>query len=275
MTQLRGTRTLIAYILASALRDRLFLALLVLVALAAALAVFIGDTAIVEKWELEVAYVAVATRLILVAGLVLFVCFHVRRSFENREVELILSRPISRTNYVLAYGISLVILSFLAVMIATIVIWLMARPEPGPLAQWGLSLLLECTIMVLAALFFSLALASAVTTVLACFGLYVLARMIGLLTGIAETTGGEEWHLELIARLMEAISVVIPRLDLFGQTEWLVHGIGGEGGMVALAVPFVAAPVTVPIIAVIVLQGLIYAPLLLTAAIFDMRRRQF
>ena len=49
MTQPRGTRTLIAYILASALRDRLFLALLVLVTLAAALAVFIGDTAIVDR----------------------------------------------------------------------------------------------------------------------------------------------------------------------------------------------------------------------------------
>jgi ABC-type transport system involved in multi-copper enzyme maturation permease subunit len=258
MIQLRGTRTLVAYIMATALRDRLFLALLVLIALATTLAVFIGGTAVVEKRELSVAYVAAATRLIVVAGLVLFVCFQVRRWFDSREIEMMLSRPISRTNFVFAYVISLVILSAIAVMIATVAVGAVARPAPVALAQWALSLLLECTIMVLAALFFALGLASAVASVLVCFGFYVLARMIGILTGIAHATGEGSFFIQAAAWIMEVISVVIPRLDLFGQTDWLVHGVGGEIGLT-----------------VILLQTLVYASLLVAAAVFDIQRRQF
>lgn len=258
MIQLRGTRTLAAYVVAAALRDRLFLALPVLIALAAALSMFIGAAAVVEKRELSAAYVGTATRLILVVGLVLFVCFHLRRAFDSREVEMILSRPISRTNFVFAYVISLLLLAAFAVVIATLVVAVLARPGLAPLAQWSLSLLLECAIMVLAALFFALILSSAVASALACFGFYVLARMIGLLTGIAQTTDDGPLFMRLVGWVMEAISVLIPRLDLFGQTEWLVHGVGGGTGLT-----------------VILLQGVVYAPLLVAAAVFDFQRRQF
>jgi len=236
----------------------LFLAFLVLTVLAASVGMFIGGTAVVEKRELSVVYVATATRLILVAGLVLFVCFHLRRSFESHEVELMLSRPISRANFVLAHVISFVVLALVAVIIATVVVGAVARPEPLALARWSLSLWLECIIMVLTALFFSLALPSAVANVLACFGFYVLSRMIGLLTGIAQKTSNDSFALRFVGQAMEAISIVIPRLDLFGQTEWLVHGVGGEIGF-----------------SVIAIQALVYSPLIVAAAVFDMQRWRF
>lgn len=258
MIQLRSTRILAGYIMATALRDRLFLALLVLVAVAAVLSVFIGGAAVVEKRELSLVYAATATRLILVAGLVLFVCFQIRRSFDTREVEVMMSRPISRRNFVFAYAASLFALSLAAVAIATAVVVAVARPEAAPLAQWALSLLVECTIMVLVALFFALTLTSAVASVLACFGFYVLARMVGLLTGIAAHVGERSIFTEIVARTMDVISVVIPRLDLMGQSAWLVHGLEGEvGALVVLA------------------QGVVYAPLIIAATVFDMQRRQF
>ncbi len=201
---------------------------------------------------------ATATRLIRVVGLVLFVCFYLRRSFESREVELMLSRPISRTAFVLAHVISFILLALVAAVIAATVVGAVARPEPEALLRWGLSLWLECSIMVLTALFFSLALPSAVANVMACFGFYVLSRMIGLLTGIAQSTGHDSLALRLVGRAMEAISIVIPRLDLFGQTSWLVYGVGGEIGF-----------------SVIALQALVYAPLIVAAAVFDMKRWQF
>ena len=64
--------------------------------------------------------------------------------------------------------------------------------------------------------------------------------------------------LRVVGRIMEAISIVVPRLDLFGQTSWLIYGVGGEIGF-----------------AVIALQGLVYAPLIIAAAVFDMQRWQF
>ena len=258
MIQLRAARTLVSYIIATALRDRLFLAFLVLTALAAGVGMFIGGAAIVEKRELSIVYVATATRLIMVVGLVLFVCFYLRRAFESREVELMLSRPLSRTAFVLAHVISFILLALVAAVIAMIVVGAVARPEAEALLRWSLSLWLECCIMVLTALFFSLALPSAVANVLACFGFYVLSRMIGLLTGIAQSTTADSPVLHFVGQVMEAISIVIPRLDLFGQTSWLIYGVGGEIGL-----------------SVIALQALVYAPLIVAAAIFDMQRWQF
>ena len=62
MIQLRAARTLVAYILATALRDRLLLSFLVLTACAAGIGMFIGGAAIVEKRELSVAYGRPASR---------------------------------------------------------------------------------------------------------------------------------------------------------------------------------------------------------------------
>ena len=57
---------------------------------------------------------------------------------------------------------------------------------------------------------------------------------------------------------MELISVIMPRLDLFTQTRWLVYGIGGEVGLTSIAV-----------------QSMVYVSLLTAAAVFDIRRRKF
>ena len=82
--------------------------------------------------------------------------------------------------------------------------------------------------------------------------------MIGLLTGIAQSTVNDSLILHVAGRVMEAISIVIPRLDLFGQTSWLIYGVGGEIGL-----------------SVIAIQALVYAPMIVAAAIFDMKRWQF
>jgi ABC-type transport system involved in multi-copper enzyme maturation permease subunit len=257
--QLRCIKTMVLSAIATARRDRLLIAIFILVVLAASLSAFIGGTAVIEKREMMTAYIAVSTRLILVAGLVLFSCFHINRALDSREVDIIMSRPISRTNFIFGYVLSLVLVAAIAVVIGSLIVFGVARPEATALGLWAFSLFLECTVMVTAALFFVLVLRSAVAGMLACLGFYVLARMIGLLTGIAVTTGGDQgWWIILSARAMELLAVMMPRLDLFTQTRWLVYGIGDEVGWFS-----------------ILAQGTVYVSLLTAAAVFDFRRRQF
>ena len=42
---------------------------------------------------MQVAYLSGSTRLILVIGMILFICFHIRRSFENREDTRVIDEP--------------------------------------------------------------------------------------------------------------------------------------------------------------------------------------
>ena len=97
-------RTTLAYVLMTAVRDRLFVALAVLLGMVAVVAIFVGDGVVAEPTASRVAYAALAARLVYVLGIVLFVCYQIRRIYESREIDVILSRPLSRTGFVVAYA---------------------------------------------------------------------------------------------------------------------------------------------------------------------------
>ena len=252
--------TTLRYLLLTAVRDRLFVALALLLLLVAAVAVFIGDGVVVEPGAARVAYAAAAARLVYVLGLILFVSYQVRRIYDNREIEVILSRPLSRTGFVLAYAAGFALVAAALVPLPALIVWLAGRPPVDGLALWTLSLLCEGQIVTALALFFALILASPVTASLGAIGFYVFARTSGAVLGIL---GGTWVELDSLFDIFAAwafriVATVIPRLDLFGQTSWLVYGV--EGG----AIDWAAA-----------VQTVIYVPLLLAMAIYDFQRKQF
>lgn len=250
--------TLVRYMLAAAMRDRLFLGMPLMLALAAGLSIFIGASAIVEQPQMIAAYIGAMSRAILISGIILFVSFNVRRALDNGEVSYILSRPISRAAFILAYSASLMIVASICALFAAILVAAGARPSPAGFIQWAGSLLLEVNLMAIAALFFSINMGSAVSSALACFGFYVLARMSGLLGALALQAGSGSLIDQVLGRSFEIVSLLIPRLDFFTRTEWLVYGAGDTRA---------------PLYAV--LQSLVFIPLLLAAAIFDFNRKRF
>jgi hypothetical protein len=248
---------LISYVLLAALRDRLLPALFVTMAVLASLCIFTGSAAVVEGGQFAVVFTAGALRFVSVLGLVLFVVFHIRRSFENKDVEYLLSRPVSRVSFILSHAVAF---SLLAVITALIVVGVVMAFMPFGLIDrtmfWGASVAAELIIIVNVALFFSMVLPSATTGVLATLALYTLARMMGEILGIID-------H-DLVSHLMrglgwimQGVSLILPRLDLMGQTSWLVYG------KPAITLGFIGA------------QTVIYTGLALMAAIIDLTRRQF
>ncbi len=250
---------LVGYVLKAALRDRLLLSLLLVAAVGASLAVFLGSSAVIESDQFAIVFAAGGLRLAGVGGLVLFVVFHIRRAFESRDVDFLLSRPISRTSFLLSHAFSFSVLSFVAAFFVAFAVFALA---PHMISAgywlWAFSLVVEFIIIVNAALFFSMVLSSAVTSALAVFAFYVLARLIGQILGIIDsgmlTTSG----FDLLEVVMQLVSLVIPRLDMMSQTSWLVYGPGQDVGFLF-----------------VLLQGMAYAPLLILAALVDLVRRQF
>jgi hypothetical protein len=250
-------RPLVAYLLRSAGADRLLAVLALAIVAGAALAAFLGNAALVEQSELAIVYAATAGRYAVVVSLVLFTCFHVRRTFENREIDLLLSRPVSRFGFVLAEAATLVLLAGVGAALAGIAVEASGHPEPAALGLWTSSLMVEAAIAATAALFFALMLSSGVAAALACLGFYVLSRMIGLLGELAGAhgdSGPEGW---LADQAVFLLGLVLPRLDLFARTSWLVHGAGNDATGIGL----------------IFGQGLVYLVLLTAAAGIDFERR--
>ncbi len=252
--------TTIRYVLLTALRDRLFLGLLIGIAFSAYIASVLGSTAMVEMKEMTLSLSAGSARMILMVGLIVFVCFHLRHAFDSKEMDVLLSRPLSRGSLVFSYWLGFAVVALLLVLpIGGLMLYLRVIDMHG-FALWMLSLAFESLLIVALALFASFTLRSGVTSVLASLGLYVLMRMMGFFMASASSSLINQSQLvnKIMKWLLEIISVVVPRLDLYGNTQWLIYGADLQKSLL-----------------VIVPQTVIFIPLLLVATMLDFRRRQF
>lgn len=249
---------LVKYVLTGAVRDKLILSLLVLLAVGVSLAIFMGSAAFVEKDKFTVVFAGGGLRMAGVLGLVLFVVFYVRRSFESRDVEFLLSRPIGRVQFLLSLAAAF---SILAVLLGLAEGAALLALRPNGFGEgymlWVISVIAENIIIVNTALFFSMILTSSATAAMVTFAFYVLARMMGQILGIIDGIGHKA-SMQVLEIIMQGISMVMPRLDLMGQTSWLIFGVdqGANLGFVLM-------------------QGFIFTFLILMAAIVDLIRRQF
>lgn len=271
------SQPLVRYVLTAALRDKLMLTLVVMILMGAAIAVFMGSSAVTEADQFALVFGSGGLRFLGVIGLVIFCCFYVRRSFDSKEVEFLLSRPISRIAFLCSHALAFSILATFIAVVTTVAVAVLGRPDTTGLLVWGGSLIAELSIMTVASLFFSMVLSSAAGSALATLGLYVLARMIGTLLGILNHAP-ENWFYAVIGNIMKLISVVTPRLDMMGQATWLVYGVHGSGGVKFLPDASAYAHWMVEHLGLagfIGLQGVIFVALLLTMSAYDFLRRQF
>lgn len=251
---------LVRYVLTAALRDRVFISFLLMLAVGAALSLFFASSAVIEQDRFAVVYMAGGLRLIAVMGLVLFVVFHVRRSFDTRDVEFLLTRPLPRPVFLLSHAAAFSILGIVTGLAIAIVVglWIRNMPDTTGGLLWALGLCLELVIVANVALFFSMVLTSPVSSGLAVMGFYVLARLTGQLLLITKIGMSDLWIVKALQVLMKLLSLVIPRFDLMLQTNWLIYGMG-EG----VGYGFVLA------------QAFVFTLLILAACLIDLRRRQF
>jgi hypothetical protein len=245
----------IRWVILTAVRDRLFGGLFIMLMVAAAAAMFMGQSALIEQLQMALVFTAGAGRLILVLGLSIFVAFHIQRMFETREVEAVLSRAISRLQFVLAYWLGFAVLAAVLAGIFGAAVVMIAGPSAGALL-WAATLLAECVVVMAVAVFAGFMLERATATVLFTMGFYALARLVGFFVGIREHTA--QGGLNAVTdRLLDLTILFIPRLDMFAQTKWLVYPPGG-GEVVYLAA-----------------QTVLFLALVLAAAMFDLSRKQF
>lgn len=253
---------LIKYVIKAAIRDRLVLSFLALVIVTSFLSIFIGGNAVIEARQFTLVFASGGLRLASVAGLVLFTVFFVRRSFDAKDVEYLLSRPISRLSYVLSHGLAFTILATIMALFVFLCLFFSVPDHQMTqgLVLWAFSLWVELVILTNAIFFFAMVLTSAVSSTLAVMALYMIARMMGTLLGVIDTGLPQNagFGMELFAGIFEFISLIVPRLDLMAQTSWLIYGPQSDIGFLF-----------------VLFQGAAYTSLLLVATYVDLRNRQF
>jgi len=243
------------------MRDWLFVGIIFAIIAAIFFSNFLGSTVMIEQNEMKASFLSAITRMVLIVGMIVFICFNVRRSFENKEIDLMLSRPISRVGFIFSYWLGFSIIGIIVISaIAVYISFFIKSVNVTGFSFWLLSLIFEMLVINAFAVFASIILVSSVSSVLLCFGFYIVSRMIGFFNYILEKSYTDLTNLDFYSqKIIWVASYCMPRLDLFAKSEWLVHGID-----------FSTTAHLVPII-----QALIYIPLLLTFAAIDFTRKQF
>jgi len=248
---------LIKYVIMAALRDKLMFAMAIVLIVSASLAVFLGSAAIVEKSLFTLVFAGAGSRMLLVLGVVLFVVFFIRRAFESKEIEYLLSRPVGRLSIIFSFALAFCILSvFMGLGVGACVFAVAPQLFGFGHIIWVISIMLEAMIMANTALFFSMYISSASSATMATLGVYVLGRLMGQLLGIVDSEMVDSYGFYAMA--MQMVSVITPRLDLLGQSSWLIYG-AQEGYSFVYAL----------------CHGAFFSAIVLVAASLDFVRREF
>jgi ABC-type transport system involved in multi-copper enzyme maturation permease subunit len=224
-------------------------------ALAVLLAAFLSQVALTEARALQLAVVAALLRACAVFLIAVQVSASVMREVDDKGLELMLSLPLARSSHYLGRlaGFSVVAMALAFLFALPLLVW----GSPVVVALWATSLALEGTLVAAAALFFAMTLAQPVPAIAATAGLYLLARSMAAIQAIASGPLMEPSLANQVARFgLEAVALLLPRLDAVTSSDWLLYGAPG-------AAEFAATMGTL----------LVYTALLASAGLFDFYRR--
>ncbi|HSQ97144.1 MAG TPA: hypothetical protein VLL98_00295 [Rickettsiales bacterium] len=254
-------KTLFKFVLLTGLRDKLYFSILIILVGIFGLSNLVGFSALSEETKMQIVYFSFLSRLVIVCGMILFICFYINKEFEHKEIDFIMSKPISRNTLIFSYWISFTLISLILIIPTLLVTMFLVKGNIIGLVWWGFSMILELMLVSTFAIVSSLILQNAVISILSSISFYFIGRMMGFfvysinLPSNIESLKGFENFTQVILKF---ISSIFPRLDLFGKSEWLIYGVSNYND-----------------ITIILLQSLIYIPLMLFIAFYDFGRKQF
>ncbi len=255
---MRTAWRLYRYIIQAAVRDKLFWSIFGALAIVFSLSYFFGSTTLSEGAGFAIVFTAFGARLFGVVCITLFTINYIRRSFDARDIEYLLSRPIGRVGFVLTHAAAFSTLAVMAsFLLGGLVALLELKNSSGGVPLWWFSITVEFIIMANVAMFFAFVMKSATACSLVVLAFYLLTRIVGQILGIiALNEGGGV--IRFASKVMEFISIFLPRLDLMGQTKWILYGMPES-----ISFGFIAA------------QGLVFCLMIICATAIDLKRRQF
>jgi ABC-type transport system involved in multi-copper enzyme maturation permease subunit len=254
---MRATLTIARFTLLEALRNRMLWLLLALMLGAVGLSGFLGALALTESRAVQAALLAAALRLAAVFLVATFVVTSMVREANDKGQELLLALALPRHVYLLGKLAGFAAVALLPALLFGALALCFAPPAQA--ALWAFSLLCECWIMAAFSLLCMLTLSQVLPALAAAAAFYLLARVVGtlqLLAHGADAAHGSEPGQALLARGVDALALLLPHLDNFTRTDWLLYHGGAGADLLAVAV-----------------QSALTLAVLTGAALFDLYRK--
>lgn len=244
--------------LKAAIRDKLLIAAFLIILCSSLLSVFFGSAAVIEQDLFAAVYMAAGLRLVSAISIILSVCFYIRRLFDDRQIEYLLSRPISKVSLIISHAFAYVILSLpITILVAMPILMISSKLPETALPIWLLTIYIELVIAANIAVFCSMVIKSSFGACAATLSFYVFGRLVGEILGIVHASASNSLT-QGLSKVFEFVSIIVPRLDLMGQSSWLIYG-----------------DVSITQVTYIIMHGVLFVVLLILATCIDLLRKQF
>lgn len=244
------------YTALEALRTRVPATALLTLCVLLAISFFIRELAVTESARFQAGFYAAGARLCAVFITALYVLASITRELNDKGLEVVLALDVPRSHYICGKLAGFVLTALLIACLLSLPLWLLA-PLPAAWA-WTFSLAIELALVAALSLFCIVTFNQLLPAAGVVAAFYLLARSLTAMRLISAhpVAGQETPSYEVMHALVEGLAFVVPALDSWTATTWLVD----------------AAPGTA-VIAGIALQGAIGIALLTAAALFDFHRR--
>jgi ABC-type transport system involved in multi-copper enzyme maturation permease subunit len=252
----RQIRTVANFTLLEALRNRLIWLFAVVALIGVALSGFLQEIAITESRQIQAALLAAFLRFSAVFLIATFVVTSMVREFNDKGLELVLALDLSRSAYLLGKLAGFFGLALMPAVLFSLLLGLLSPLEQT--ALWAMSLVFELWIVVAFSLLCVLTFTQNMAALSATVAFYLMARSIDAiqLIGRSKARFDESGSQQFLASIIDMLSTLLPHLDRFSRTEWLVY----QSGQLDMLLPLAG-------------QTAIYVALLTAAALFDLYRK--
>jgi ABC-type transport system involved in multi-copper enzyme maturation permease subunit len=248
--------TIARFTLLEALRTRLLWIVLIILSLLFLGSLFVQHISVTETARMQTGFLAATARMAAVLVLSLHLAGSMVREFNDKVVDLLLSLALPRAGYYLGKFLGF---AGIAVAISLLTTLALVPLAPGPgLALWGVSLTMELALVAALTLFCVITFAQIMPAISFVIAFYLLARSISAvrLLSTSQLLAPNDWSNRAVGRLVDALAWLLPDLDGFTSTAWLVDHNGSLGALGLNAV-----------------QTLVYGSLLLGVGLFDLYRK--
>lgn len=244
------------YTALEALRTRVPGTVLLTLVLLVCASLFVRELAVTEAARFQTAFYAAAARLCAVFLISVYVLASMTREFNDKGLEVVLALDVPRSHYICGKLAGFIAAAMVIAVMVSLPLWILAPVAAASI--WTASLVVELALVATLSLFCVVTFSQLLPAAGFVAAFYLLARSITSmrLMSAHPVTGQDEPSQQVMAALVEGLGYLLPALDRWTATSWLVD----------------AAPEPA-ILPGIVLQGAVYLALLTTAALFDFHRR--
>lgn len=217
-------RSLVSMTQSEALRSKLLLLIISALIASFTLAIFLGEVAITESVQIQVGVLAALLRFGAILIIALFTINSMVREFNDKTLMLLLSTRLQRWAYVMGR-----FLGFASIAAGTSLIFTLSLLMFAPLdvvIAWGTSLACELFIVIAFCLLCVFTMEQTPTAFASVLGFYLLSRIMSalLLIGSSPLVANATPAHQFIQYFMTGLSYLLPDLDRFTQTAWLMNG---------------------------------------------------